>query len=122
MRKEHVLPGELFFLTTSNSECWKQKEFPSTNAAAATYSAISGFLVSKRILAGRPRRRKSVFSQTNSFQKQGQHMNRDPLEQRLPYAVSPPRYSVSHQMVTTAFELPNFRITQNLGIVRGIVV
>ena len=29
---------------------------------------------------------------------------------------------VSHQMVTTAFELPNFRITQNLGVVRGIVV
>jgi uncharacterized protein YbjQ (UPF0145 family) len=25
-------------------------------------------------------------------------------------------------MVTTAFELPNFRIVQNLGIVRGIVV
>jgi uncharacterized protein YbjQ (UPF0145 family) len=25
-------------------------------------------------------------------------------------------------MATTAFELPNFRITQNLGIVRGIVV
>ena len=25
-------------------------------------------------------------------------------------------------MVTTAFELPNFRITQNLGVVRGIVV
>ncbi len=49
-------------------------------------------------------------------------MNRDPLDQRPPYAVSPPRFSVSHQMVTTAFELPNFRITQNLGIVRGIVV
>jgi len=49
-------------------------------------------------------------------------MNRDPLERRAPYDVSPPRYSVSHQMVTTAFELPNFRITQNLGIVRGIVV
>jgi uncharacterized protein YbjQ (UPF0145 family) len=49
-------------------------------------------------------------------------MNRDPLEPRAPYAVSPPRYSVSHQMATTAFELPNFRITQNLGIVRGIVV
>jgi uncharacterized protein YbjQ (UPF0145 family) len=48
-------------------------------------------------------------------------MNKDPLD-RTPYAVSPPRYSVSHQMVTTAFELPNFRITQNLGIVRGIVV
>ena len=49
-------------------------------------------------------------------------MNSDPLEPRAPYAVSPPRYSVSHQMVTTAFELPNFRITQNLGVVRGIVV
>jgi len=49
-------------------------------------------------------------------------MNSDPVDQRAPYAVSPPRYSVSHQMVTTAFELPNFRITQNLGIVRGIVV
>ena len=44
------------------------------------------------------------------------------IDPRTPYAVSPPRYSVSHQMVTTAFELPNFRITQNLGIVRGIVV
>ena len=49
-------------------------------------------------------------------------MNSDPLDKRVPYNVSPPRYSVSHQMVTTAFELPNFRITQNLGIVRGIVV
>jgi uncharacterized protein YbjQ (UPF0145 family) len=46
----------------------------------------------------------------------------DSMQQRVPYAVSPPRYSVSHQMVTTAFELPNFRIVQNLGIVRGIVV
>src|SRR5688500_4824364 len=43
-------------------------------------------------------------------------------EKRTPYAVSPPRYSVSHSMVTTAFELPNFRVTQNLGVVRGIVV
>ena len=42
--------------------------------------------------------------------------------ERAPYAVSPPRYSVSHQMVTTAFELPNYRIVQNLGVVRGIVV
>ena len=49
-------------------------------------------------------------------------MNRDPLENRAPYAVSPPRYSVSHQMVTTAFELPNYRVVQNLGVVRGIVV
>jgi uncharacterized protein YbjQ (UPF0145 family) len=49
-------------------------------------------------------------------------MNSDPLDRRVPYNISPPRYSVSHQMVTTAFELPNFRVTQNLGIVRGIVV
>ena len=41
---------------------------------------------------------------------------------RDPYSDSPPRYSVSHQMVTTTFELPNFRIVQNLGVVRGIVV
>ena len=42
--------------------------------------------------------------------------------ERIPYQVSAPRYSVSHQMVTTTFELPNFRIVQNLGVVRGIVV
>lgn len=46
----------------------------------------------------------------------------DSMQQRVPYAVSPPRYSVSHQMVTTAFDLPNFRVVQNLGVVRGIVV
>jgi uncharacterized protein YbjQ (UPF0145 family) len=46
----------------------------------------------------------------------------DSMQQRVPYAVSPPRYSVSHQMVTTAFELPNHRVVQNLGVVRGIVV
>src|SRR5437868_11365150 len=50
------------------------------------------------------------------------NMNIDPQSQHPPYEVSPRRYSVSHQMVTGAFELPNFRITQNLGIVRGIVV
>jgi len=44
------------------------------------------------------------------------------MQQRIPYAVSPPRYSVSHQMVTTAFELPNYHVVQNLGVVRGIVV
>ena len=48
-------------------------------------------------------------------------MSSDAVE-RVPYAVSPPRYSVSHQMVTTAFELPNYRVVQNLGVVRGIVV
>jgi uncharacterized protein YbjQ (UPF0145 family) len=41
---------------------------------------------------------------------------------RAPYEVSAPRYSVAHQMVTTAFEMPGFNITQNLGVVRGIVV
>ena len=49
-------------------------------------------------------------------------MNNDPLQRRTPYQVSTPRYSVAHHMVTTAFELPNFRVTQNLGVVRGIVV
>ncbi len=49
-------------------------------------------------------------------------MNNDPLQRRVPYNVSPPRYSVSHQMVTTAFDLPNYRAMQNLGVVRGIVV
>ena len=48
-------------------------------------------------------------------------MNSEPM-QRVPYTVSAPRYSVSHQMVTTAFEIPNYRIVQNLGVVRGIVV
>ncbi|HTH37178.1 MAG TPA: YbjQ family protein, partial [Pyrinomonadaceae bacterium] len=27
-----------------------------------------------------------------------------------------------HQMVTTAFELPGYKIVQNLGVVRGIIV
>lgn len=49
-------------------------------------------------------------------------MNIDPLSPRMPYEVSPKRYSVSHQMATTAFELPNFHVTQTLGVVRGIVV
>src|SRR5215510_4855544 len=49
-------------------------------------------------------------------------MSSDPMQPRVPYAVSPPRYSVSHQMVTTAFELPKYRVVQNLGVVRGIVV
>ncbi|MCA1592382.1 MAG: YbjQ family protein [Acidobacteria bacterium] len=49
-------------------------------------------------------------------------MNNDPLQKRVPYEVSAQRYSVSHQMVTTAFELPGYRVRQNLGIVRGIVV
>jgi uncharacterized protein YbjQ (UPF0145 family) len=29
---------------------------------------------------------------------------------------------VPHHMITTAFELENFRITRNLGVVRGITV
>jgi uncharacterized protein YbjQ (UPF0145 family) len=49
-------------------------------------------------------------------------MKNDPLQRKVPYEVSPPRYSVSHGMVTTAFELPNYRVVQNLGVVRGIVV
>src|SRR5450432_4273122 len=29
---------------------------------------------------------------------------------------------IIHQLVTTAFELPGYRVTRNYGIVRGIVV
>ena len=49
-------------------------------------------------------------------------MSSNSLSTRVPYEISTPRYSVSHHMVTTAFELPGFRIVQNLGVVRGIVV
>ncbi|HEX8922401.1 MAG TPA: YbjQ family protein [Pyrinomonadaceae bacterium] len=49
-------------------------------------------------------------------------MNNAPAGRLAPYEISPPRYSVSHHMVTTAFELPGFRISRNLGVVRGIVV
>jgi uncharacterized protein YbjQ (UPF0145 family) len=49
-------------------------------------------------------------------------MSQNSLQPRVPYEVSERRYSVAPHMVTTAFELPGFRITRNLGIVRGIVV
>lgn len=49
-------------------------------------------------------------------------MHNNPLEPRAPYEISAPRYSVSHHMVTTAFEFQGFRITRQLGVVRGIVV
>lgn len=44
------------------------------------------------------------------------------IPRKAPYRVSEPRFSVSAQMVTTAFELPGYRVTQNLGVVRGIIV
>jgi uncharacterized protein YbjQ (UPF0145 family) len=49
-------------------------------------------------------------------------MSHELPHRRTPYRVSDPHYSVSPQMVTTAFELPNHRVRQNLGVVRGIVV
>ena len=49
-------------------------------------------------------------------------MNSNSLQGRPPYDISERSYSVSPHMVTTAFELPGFRVTRNLGIVRGIVV
>ena len=49
-------------------------------------------------------------------------MDNKPLERSVPYEVSAPHFSVSPQMVTTALDLPGFRIRQNLGVVRGIVV
>ena len=44
------------------------------------------------------------------------------IPQKVGYRVSKPQFSVSDQMVTTAFELPGYRVTQNLGVVRGIIV
>ncbi|MGH9831600.1 MAG: YbjQ family protein [Blastocatellia bacterium] len=44
------------------------------------------------------------------------------VNRQMPYPVAPPRYSVAHHMVTTAFELPGHRIVRNLGVVRGITV
>lgn len=49
-------------------------------------------------------------------------MNNESMTPQPPYQVSTPRYSVAHHLVTTAFELPGFRITRNLGVVRGITV
>lgn len=49
-------------------------------------------------------------------------MNSDSIQTRAPYEISERNYSVSPHMVTTAFEIPGFRVTRNLGIVRGIVV
>lgn len=48
-------------------------------------------------------------------------MENAPVRQ-TPYQVAQPTYSVAHHMVTTAFELPGFRIVRNLGVVRGITV
>ena len=49
-------------------------------------------------------------------------MENESLTTKAPYSISGPRYSVSHQMVTTAFEIQGYRVKQNLGVVRGIVV
>ncbi len=48
-------------------------------------------------------------------------MENAPVRQ-TPYQVAQPTYSVAHHMVTTAFELPGFRVVRNLGVVRGITV
>lgn len=49
-------------------------------------------------------------------------MSDQQIQARAPYAISDARMTVTGQMVTTAFELPGFRVRQNLGVVRGIVV
>ncbi|MDT4952381.1 MAG: hypothetical protein QOH63_2886 [Acidobacteriota bacterium] len=49
-------------------------------------------------------------------------MDNNPVSRLAPYEISQPRYSVSHHMVTTAFELQGFHVRRNLGVVRGIVV
>lgn len=49
-------------------------------------------------------------------------MENESLASKAPYSISGPRYSVSHQMVTTAFEIQGYHVKQSLGVVRGIVV
>ncbi|QQS45991.1 MAG: YbjQ family protein [Acidobacteriota bacterium] len=49
-------------------------------------------------------------------------MEKSSITKKAPYQVSPQQYSVGHHMVTTAFELPGFRVIRNLGVVRGITV
>jgi uncharacterized protein YbjQ (UPF0145 family) len=49
-------------------------------------------------------------------------MSDQQLQVKTPYSISEPRYTVAPQMVTTAFELPGYRVRQSLGVVRGIVV
>jgi uncharacterized protein YbjQ (UPF0145 family) len=44
------------------------------------------------------------------------------MSRQPPYQVTGPHYSVAHHMVTTAFDLPGFRVVRNLGVVRGITV
>lgn len=41
---------------------------------------------------------------------------------QAPYQIAKPTFSVAHHMVTTAFELPDYKIARNLGVVRGITV
>src|SRR5687768_18445985 len=50
------------------------------------------------------------------------HAMDEQIQTQTPYRIAERRYSVSHQMVTTAFDLTGFRVVQNLGVVRGIVV
>jgi len=42
-------------------------------------------------------------------------LNNDPVARRTPYQVSAPKYSVAHHMVTTALELPGFKVTRKSG-------
>jgi uncharacterized protein YbjQ (UPF0145 family) len=49
-------------------------------------------------------------------------MSDQQMQTRAPYNISDPKLTVTGQMVTTAFEIPGFRVRQNLGVVRGIVV
>jgi uncharacterized protein YbjQ (UPF0145 family) len=62
-----------------------------------------------------------VQTQVRQILQRKQQMSSNNMD-RVGYPISPQQYSVSHQMVTTAFELSNYRVVQNLGVVRGIIV
>lgn len=48
--------------------------------------------------------------------------SQQPPPQQAPRSASGPAAQLTDAMVTTAFELPGYRIVENLGVVRGIMV
>jgi uncharacterized protein YbjQ (UPF0145 family) len=84
-----------------------------TRTAATTHSRASSATETSSL---------SAAETPAPFEEQREMSDQQQLQARAPYSISEPRFSVSPQMVTTAFELPGFRVRQNLGVVRGIVV
>jgi uncharacterized protein YbjQ (UPF0145 family) len=70
----------------------------------------------------RDSRRRGFLEGGGAFRQLKEKSMSQEINRQAPYPIAPPRYSVAHHMVTTAFELPGFRVVRNLGVVRGITV